>query len=142
MGAHWYIVARDVEAAVVKNFRVNRIVSAKMNPAKSATSDYTIPASFNLREHARSRQAWELGEGDSIIAEVEVRGTSGATVAAAGLGHAVAGDDSRKTFTVRRPDVFARWCLSFAGEIVPVAPASIVAEYDRQRAETRALYER
>lgn len=140
MGSHWYLAARDVDSGVTKNFRVNRIVDAKMNAAKSATPDYAIPADFRLRDHAQSHQAWELGEGDAMHAIVDLRGNSGATIAAADLGTAILGQPTQRAFRVRRPDVFARWCLSFAGEIVPVSPPDVVVEYRRQVAATRALY--
>ena len=140
MGSHWYLAARDVTAGQVKNFRVNRITEAKMNSAKAGTPDYAIPADFRLRGHAQSRQAWELGDGDATTAVVEVRGESGAALAAAQLGDVVAGQPKRRQFSVRRPDVFARWCLSFAGEIAPVSPPEIVVEFRRQLDATRALY--
>lgn len=142
MNAHWYLVGREVGSATIRNYRVNRIASTKVNASKLQTPDYEIPTDFRLRDHARSRPAWELGDGDSIVAEVQVRGTSGATIAAAELGVSVKAAKDRRSFTVRRSDVFARWCLSFAGEIVPVSPESIVQEYDRQRAATLALYQR
>ena len=41
---------------------------------------------------------------------------------------------------MRRIDVFARWLLSFAGELVPVEPAALVDEYRRQVAATKAVY--
>lgn len=140
MGSHWYLAARDVTAGKLKNFRVSRIAEAKVNGAKAATADYEIPAGFSLREHAQSHHSWELGEGDSMQAIVEVRGTSGAAVSATQLGDRVAGKPSQRRFTVRRPDVFARWCLSFAGEVVPVSPPEIVIEYRRVLDATRALY--
>jgi proteasome accessory factor B len=142
LNSHWYLVARDVEADAVKNFRVNRISAAKQNASKSASADYEIPSGFRLRDHARSRQAWELGEGELSEAIIEIRGDSGATLAAAELGARVPGSASRRRFDVRRPDVFARWCLSFAGEIVPVEPVAVAEEYTRQRKATLSLYER
>jgi predicted DNA-binding transcriptional regulator YafY len=140
MGSHWYLAARDVTAGRIKNFRVNRITGAKVNAAKAATPDYAIPADFRLRDHAQSHQAWELGEGEAMTAVVEIRGKSGATAAAAELGEAVPGKPRQRSFRVRRADVFARWCLSFAGEIVPLSPPEIVIEYRRQLDATRALY--
>jgi proteasome accessory factor B len=141
LGSHWYLAARDVTAHQLKNFRVNRIAKAKVNTAKAGTPDYEIPADFHLKSHAQSRQAWELGEGDATEAIVEIRGDSGATVAAAQLGAPVPNFPKRRRFSVRRADVFARWCLSFAGEIAPISPPEIVVEYRRLLDATRALYE-
>jgi proteasome accessory factor B len=140
MGSHWYLVARDADAGAIRNFRASRIAAAKVNASKASTPDYAIPPDFSLRDHARSQQAWELGDGDAVMATVEIRGESGAALAAAQLGATVGDDEKRRGFRVRRPDVFARWCLSFAGEILPVAPPSIVAEYRKQVDATRALY--
>lgn len=142
LNSHWYLVGRDVERQAFRNFRVSRISGLKVNEAKKGTPDYEIPSSFSLRAHARSRNAWELGDDQAIEAVVEVRGTSGAARAAAALGLASTGDAAQRTFAVRRVDVFARWLLSFAGELVPVAPAALVDEYRRQVAATRAVYAR
>jgi proteasome accessory factor B len=137
---HWYLAARDVEKDALRNFRVSRISALKVNKARAGTSDYEIPLSFNLREHARSRQAWEIGDGDAFDATVELRGSSGAAMAAAALGKVVLGSDSLRQFSVRRADSFARWLLAFGGELVPVSPPEIVREYDTLVQCTRALY--
>lgn len=137
---HWYLAARDLEKDGLRNFRVSRIGAVKVNTARAGTSDYEIPQSFNLREHARSRQAWEIGDGDSFDTIVALRGSSGAAMAAAALGRTVPDDDALRQFTVRRADSFARWLLAFGGELVPVSPPEIVREYDILVERTRALY--
>jgi predicted DNA-binding transcriptional regulator YafY len=141
LNAHWYLAARETAADAVKNYRVNRIRSAKANTAKAGTADYEIPTDFDLRAHARSKQAWEIGADVVSDVIVEVLGSSGAAEAAAALGESVQGRANQRRFSVRRPEVFARWLLSFAGEIVPVSPKEVVAEYRRQVAATLALYE-
>jgi hypothetical protein len=93
-----------------------------------------------LRAHARSKNAWELGDDQAVEAVVAVRGTSGAARAAAALGSASGDGGENRAFTVRRIDVFARWLLSFAGELVPLEPAALVDEYKRQLAATKAVY--
>lgn len=140
VNGHWYLAARDVEKDAVRNFRVSRIHGLEVNRTRAGTADYEIPPSFHLREHGRSRQAWELGDGDVMEAIVEIRRETGVARAAAELGSPVAGVPQRRAFAVRRSDAFARWLLSFAGEVVPVAPASLVAEYQELVARTRALY--
>ena len=142
LNSHWYLVARDVDRDAFRNFRVSRISGLKVNEARKGTPDYEIPATFSLRTHARSRNAWELGDDPAVEAVVEVRGSSGATRAAAALGSVNPDDGERRRFTVRRVDVFARWLLSFAGELVPVAPPALVEEYRRQVAATKAVYAR
>jgi len=129
LNQHWYLAARAPGEEPVKNYRVNRISDLSLNPSRPGTPDYAIAATFNLRDHARSRQAWELGAGDAIDAMVHFRVDSGAAAAALRLGEPVAGHPQNRRFRVRRTDAFARWLLSFAGDIVPVSPRELVDEY-------------
>ena len=108
-----------------------------MNATKPGEPDYVIPAAFRLPEHARSREAWELGDTAFVEAIVRFTGTSGPTVAARRLGEPIADAPECRRFQVRRIDVFARWLLSFAGEAEPVAPPELI-EAHRVLAE-RAL---
>ncbi|NUQ93190.1 MAG: WYL domain-containing protein [Gemmatimonadaceae bacterium] len=140
INGHWYLVGHDTERDALRNFRVSRMGAVKVNAAREGTPDYSIPEGFSLREHARSRNAWELGDDQPLEAIVEVRGTSGAARAAAELGEPVEGNPDRRCYEVRRRDVFARWLLSFAGELVPVAPPALVEEFRAQVAATRARY--
>jgi proteasome accessory factor B len=140
VSGHWYLAARDVEKDALRNYRVSRIAELEVNRAKPGTPDYGIPADFSLRDHARSRQAWELGDGDAFEAVVDFRGATGAALAAAALGRADERSSSLRRFDVRRADSFARWLFSFAGEAVPVAPRALVDEYAALVARTRAVY--
>lgn len=141
VNGHWYLAARDVEKDALRNYRVSRVEALRVNGAHPGTLDYEIPASFSLKEHAGSRQAWELGDGDSFEAVVEFAGDSGAVAAAAALGRADDASTSLRRFEVRRPDSFARWLFSFAGDATPVSPAALVEEYARLVERTRAIYE-
>jgi predicted DNA-binding transcriptional regulator YafY len=140
LNGHWYLAACDVAKEGVRNFRVSRITKAQVNAAKGGTPDYDIPGSFVLRDHARSRKAWEIGESESIDATVEFRGDNGAVKAAAALGRPDDTNPSRWHFAIRRLDSFARWLLAFGGDVVPVAPPSLVKEYADLVERTRALY--
>ncbi len=140
VGGHWYLAARDVDKDALRNFRVSRMDTVKVNDRKKDTPDYEIPADFTLREHAKSRKAWELGDVDSIEAVVEFRGESGAARAARALGEADVASEHTRRFAVRRVDSFARWLLSFAGDAVPVAPASLVQEYQALVKATLSRY--
>jgi proteasome accessory factor B len=140
LSGHWYLVARDVDKDALRNFRVNRMTGVQSNSKKSQSSDYTIPSSFSLREHARSREAWEIGDGDAFEATVEFHGKTGAAVAAAALGQTDPASPSLRHFHVRRTDSFARWLLTFAGDAKPVAPETLLVEYAKLVEETRALY--
>ena len=140
VSGHWYLAARDVEKDALRNFRVSRVDAPKVNPAKSGTADYAIPTEFSLRTHAQSRQAWEIGDGDAVEAVVEFMGDTGAVVAAAALGRPDGTSTSTRRFTVRRTDSFARWLFSFAGDLVPVSPPTLVEEYAGLVQRTRAIY--
>jgi proteasome accessory factor B len=142
LGTHWYLAARDRSNGELRNYRLSRIGSATVNAARAQTPDYDIPADFRLREHAKSRQAWELGDGDTVQATVRFRDPGGAAAAARRLGEPVPGHSDWRTFSVRRADAFVRWLLSFGGEAVPIAPPSIVAAYAEHIADTRAVYDR
>jgi predicted DNA-binding transcriptional regulator YafY len=139
LSGHWYLAASDVDQEGVRNFRLSRMSNVRVNAAKPQTPDFQAPADFNLREHARSRQAWELGSDDAVEAEVEFDLSSGAVAAAADLG-APGGDERVRRFTVRRTDAFVRWLLSFGGAAVPRAPEALLGEYQRQINDTLEVY--
>jgi len=140
LSAHWYLAARDRARGEVRNFRLNRMSALTVNTARAQRPDYDVPATFRLREHARSRQAWELGDGDPVMARVRCLGASGPTMAALRLGAVVEGATDDRTFAVRRPDAFARWLLSFAGEMVPMAPPEVVGAFQELLVATTAVY--
>jgi proteasome accessory factor B len=141
LNQHWYLAARAPGDDTVKNFRLNRTAEAQVNPSKPGTPDYEIPKGFDLRTHARSRQSWELGGGDSAIAVIAFRSVTGAASAAARLCESVEGHPDRRRFQVRRLDAFARWLVSFAGELAPVSPRELVDEYLGLVRETLAHHE-
>jgi predicted DNA-binding transcriptional regulator YafY len=137
---HWYLAGRDRARAELRNFRLNRVSGVKVNTRRPQTADYAVPEDFRLRDHARSRQAWELGDGDAIPAIVRFDGASGPTVAAMRLGQPVQGRAEHRSFEVRRIDPFVRWLLSFAGELRPVSPPDIVTRYAQEAATTAGVY--
>ena len=140
LGGHWYLAANDTERDGVRNFRLSRMSDVRVNAAKQQTPDFTVPSDFRLREHARSRQAWELGSDEAVEAEVEFEITGGAIAAAAELGARVDDDERMRRFSVRRSDAFVRWLLSFGGAAVPRAPRELVTEYRGQIRETLNVY--
>lgn len=142
LGSHWYLAGRDLKHDTVRNLRVSRIAELKVNASRSQSHDYEVPAGFSLREHARSRQAWELGDGTVEDVVVELVRESGAAKSAVRLGQAVKGEPRQRRFSVRRPDVFCRWLLSFAGDARPVSPPSMVMRFQRMVSETLAVYSR
>jgi len=140
VSSHWYLAARDADRGELRNYRLSRVSQVVVNSKKSQSPDYEVPADFSLRDHARSREPWEIGEGEAATAIVEFTATTGATRAALELGRAVVGSDTRRQFDVRRSDAFARWLLSFGGDARPVAPEGLCADYDRVAAATLARY--
>lgn len=138
--SHWYLAGRDVERNALRNFRLSRVSNVVVNTKKSQSSDYDIPREFSLRDHAQSREPWEIGDGDATAAVVEFIATTGATLAALALGTPVDGSSIRRRFEVRRQDAFARWLLSFGGDARPLEPPALVAEYERVARATLARY--
>jgi proteasome accessory factor B len=140
LSSNWYLAANDLDKGELRNFRVNRISRVTINSSRSQSSDYEIPADFNLREHAQSKKPWELGDGAGEDAIVDFRNPTGAAKAAARLGVAIEGANDRRKFRIRRLDSFARWLLSFGGEAVPVAPESLVSEFNRRVQDAHEIY--
>jgi hypothetical protein len=56
------------------------------------------------------------------------------------LGEAVSGEPTMRRFRVRRPDTFALWVLSFAGDAEVVAPATMATRVQALAQATRARY--
>jgi predicted DNA-binding transcriptional regulator YafY len=140
VSTHWYLVGRDLDRDDLRNYRINRISAVKQRSPAKERPEYEIPTTFDLRKHARSKRAWELGDSDSVKAIVEFHGDSGATRAAATLGAPVAGNERRRSFAVRRSDAFVRWLLSLAGEATPVSPPELCAAYAQEVDAVRRVY--
>ncbi len=140
VSSHWYIAARDTGQDGLRNFRVSRIADLVVNPARPQSPDFDVPKDFDLREHARSRHAWEIGDGDGVQALVTFNRKTGQTLSAEKLGEPVSGKTDARHFRVRRTDAFARWLLSFGGDASPAEPKTLVDEFQRQASETLALY--
>lgn len=140
MGQHWYLAAAERGADRVKNFRLSRMRGVVVNGQKPGTPDFQTPSGFHLREHARSRHAWELGDGAG--GEVVIRFTepTGVAVAAARLGVPAPGAAGARAFTVRRLDAFIRWLLPLGPSVEIVSPDAARDEYRRQVSATLALY--
>jgi predicted DNA-binding transcriptional regulator YafY len=141
VSSHWYLAGRDTERDALRNFRLSRVSRVEVNTRKAQSADYPIPSDFSLRDHAQSREPWEIGDGDATTAIVEFVATTGATRAAPERGRPVQGSANRREFAVRRPDAFARWLLSFGGDARPVDPPELRAEYERVAAATLSRYE-
>lgn len=134
---HWYLVARDVAADALRQFRLSRIRDVALTNSKRQHPDFAVPADFDLSVFASSKQAWEIGHGEQHDVVVALRGSSGVVAQHAVLGeavlvptddalHALTEQYTLRRFRVRRMDVFLRWLLSFAGDARPVAPPGVV----------------
>lgn len=141
LGGHWYLAARDVEKNGIRNYRVSRMRQAKANASRAGTPDYEIPKTFVLREHARSRRAWEIGDNEGFEAAVMFPGSTGAAKAASSLGRPDDANPALRHFSVRRSDTFARWLMAFGGDAVPVAPPALVDEYTGLVNRTSVVYD-
>lgn len=150
--AHWYLIAYDVNAQGMRQFRVSRIRNAKMAP-RPQHPDFDIPEGFDLSAYAASRHAWEIGNGDHETVIVAFRGDVGLVAQGRALGddveptadpvmsvklHELAVTHMVRSFRVRRRDTFLRWLMSFAGDAFPVAPAPMVNEWRALLQATRA----
>lgn len=140
VSSQWYLAARDIPKDGMRSFRLSRVSDVRVNSKEAQTPDFRIPSGFKLREYAASKQAWQLGDGDWMEGVVHFDSLTGDTQQAAELGSVIEATPNQRKFKVRRPDVFARWLLSFAGRAVPVAPAELVAEYKAQLSAANALY--
>jgi predicted DNA-binding transcriptional regulator YafY len=141
LNSHWYLAARDRDGAVVKNFRLSRIRDAAVSDSRPQTRDFDVPATFNLREHAQSRQAWEIGDDDVLEIVVEFIVQTGAALPAIALGTPVTGHENRRAFRVRSLDRFIRWTMSFAGAARPVSPPRFVEAYESALRDVLSIYE-
>lgn len=139
LGSHWYLTGHDRRRGELRTFRLSRMTAPRLGDARHHTPDFEIPADFRLREHAQSRRAWELGDGDGLEVIVEFHSTTGAARAASRLG-SDAGQPRRRQFHVRRVNAFARWLLSLAGDATPVSPPEMVDAYRTLVAETIRAY--
>jgi proteasome accessory factor B len=134
----WYLVARDVEAGAIRNFRVSRIADPAVNPLRAQTSDFTVPGDFDLWKRAESRRAWELGDDDAITVTVRFDRSSAYAAAGAEVGEPL--PDGSRAFAVRRTEPFVRWLLSFGGAARPLSPKPVVQAWRALAEQTAALY--
>lgn len=140
ISGHWYVIGRDVDADARRQFRVSRMQGLSVNDTKAQSADFAVPADFDLAAHARSRQAWELGDAEPEDVTLRFRVESGVTRPAMQLGEPVDRDPSARRFRVRRPDTFALWVLGFAGDAIVVSPPTMVARVAALAQATRQRY--
>ena len=123
LNQHWYLAARAPGDDIVKNFRLNRIGRRRGEQGEAGHARLRdpgrlppprarpLPPGLGARRRRRDR------------GHRRRRSRSGAAAAALRLGEAVDGHPDRRRFRIRRTDAFARWLLSFGGDLVPVSPA-------------------
>lgn len=140
LSGHWYLIGRDTVADARRQFRVSRIASATVNDKRPQSTDFDVPADFDLASYARSRQAWEIGDADQQAVDVEFASENAYTVPAMQLGAAVDGFPKRRRFQVRRPDTFALWILGYAGDARIVNPPELALRVAQLATETLAGY--
>ncbi len=137
---NWYLVGRDRHADARRQFRVRRISALVVNETGPQTADFAVPDEFDISAYAQSRQSWEIGDGDAMQVVVEFAGTTGYVAEAERLGASVDGAPSQRSYRVRRPQAFARWLLTLAGDARPLSPSAVVSAWRDLAARTAALY--
>jgi proteasome accessory factor B len=135
---HWYLTGMDRGRAALRTFRVDRVRYLEVNGSKANSADFEVPEGFSARAHAARREPWGIGDGDAVRAVVELRGGAGTSLDVARLGEPIDGEPSHRAFVVRRPDAFARWLLTYGGDVVPLSPPAVVDACRRVAAETVA----
>lgn len=138
LNQHWYLAAAETDG-LVRNFRLSRMREVAVNAAQPGREDFGVPAAFSLREHARSRLPWQLGEGPVETARVRIRGVGGAAAAAVRAGTADPDDAQVRVFDVRRRDAFIRWLLPLGASAQPLSPPELM---DAWRTAASATLER
>jgi predicted DNA-binding transcriptional regulator YafY len=141
LNAHWYLAGREIDGSAIKNFRISRMSDLEPNRKRPQTPDFVTPPAFNLREHTRSRLAWELGDADAVEAVVEFDARQGSAASRTGLGSEVAGSPNRRAFRVREMGRFVRWILAFGGSARAVSPPALETAVRDAARETLARYE-
>lgn len=141
LNSHWYLAARDRGSSVVKNFRVSRMQRVAANRSRPRSPDFTVSQDFELRDHARSRQAWELGDADALDAIVEFVAHTGAAAPWIQLGAAVPGKPAQRAYRIKSVDRFVRWLMSLAGSAKPMSPPELVEAYKHAVRDTLRRYE-
>ena len=130
----------------ISSFRVSSMSEVKADAKLPKMPDYQVPADFRLR-HYLGREAWRLGEDDAdeITAEVLFLYPTSLCADRQGLGEFLREDEASggqvRAFSVRQLDPFLRWCLSFRGQVQPVAPEPVVVGFRDLARRVLALYQ-
>lgn len=141
INAHWYMAARDRSRDAIRNFRLSRMSSVEVSQKNVQTPDYEVPKSFVLRDHARAKDSWDLGDQIAATAVVRFkRAAGGAAAAAARMGEPVKGSALDRRFTYKRLDSFSRWLLSLGGDARPVSPPELVENFKRTVRDALGVY--
>ncbi len=145
-GGAWYLIARDPEADGIRTFRVSRMSEVSVNDKSPKSADYEVPPQFRLRDHV-GREAWRLGEdgAEEITAEVLFLPPTSWWAESQALGEYLREDQvtggQLRGFRVRQLDPFLRWCLSFQGQVRPIAPESAASGFRELAERVLALYQ-
>ena len=124
LNQHWYLAGRAPGEETVKNYRVNRIADAEVNAKQAGHAGLRDPGRLRPRASTPGRSrpgSWATATRPRPSSRF--RAQTGAARPRPRLGEPVEGHPDRRRFRVRRRDAFARWLLSFAGDLVPVSPA-------------------
>ena len=138
---HWYLAGRDTAAGALRKFRVSRMERVTANTKKPQSADYEIPSDFHLAELCRDK-----GRGSSATTRLRTWSSRSAATPAprrpsTHSARRSLANPAQRRFHVRRVDSFARWVMSFAGDVVPVSPPRLREQYRAIIAATLAVYD-
>jgi len=139
----WYLLAHDSGRKGPRMFRVDRMSGVERADSRSRGPEYEIPADFDSGAHL-GRQAWELGQGEPVRAEVLFRPPASVRAAREGLGSLAGRREDGSTvraFEVRRRSPLLRRLLSLGGGAEVLAPPELRRDLVRLAGRVVALYE-
>ncbi len=139
---HWYLVAFDEPAQQRRIFRTSRMQAVQVNTKSPGSADFDVPSDFDLRAYARSRQAWELGDGATETIDIRFTRHAPDLAQAERIAEVVHDDGIALIlrFGVRRRDTFLRWVLAYGGNAVPVSPDAVVQDWNQLLQATFAVH--
>jgi proteasome accessory factor BC len=142
---HWYFIGHDEDRKEIRVFRADRMSDVAANEGRPNSTDYEVPASFQLESYA-SRQAWELGgeEEEPLVARVLFRFPASLLAERNAQGDLVENRDDGaavRAFRVSQVDPFVRWLLSMEGEAEILEPASLRTAFAQAAANVAAVHQ-
>lgn len=141
---HWYLVGHDETRDARRTFRVSRMTAVELVPTP-AGPHFEPPADLALEEWTRTRP-WHLAEdfaGEPRDVVVRFSFPRCLHLERERVGEELSRDADGsmcRRFTVRDPDPFLRWLLTFEGEAAIESPADLADDLRALAASVAAIY--